>query len=124
MLVPSRRAGIGSTYNSCEDIATTPASSEVDERPNMGLLASPVLTQERNAAPFRIYHSNIENVESRSSHVPTRTGRPAAMYSHKRKSSRDSHVLVSHSERESFLSIEQSAISLNCKPIMPPKEKK
>ena len=85
MLVPSRRAGIGSTYNSGEDIATTPASSEVDERPNMGMLASPALTQERNAAPFRIYHSNIENVVSRSSHVPTRTERAEAMYSDKRK---------------------------------------
>ena len=27
-------------------------------------------------------------------------------------------------QRETFLSIEQSAISLNCKPIMPPTEKK
>ena len=48
MLLPLRRAGIGSTYNSGEDIATTPASSEVYERPNMGLLASPVVTQERD----------------------------------------------------------------------------
>ena len=47
---------------------------------------------ERNAAPLRIYHSNTENSESLSSPVPTRTGRPAAMYSHKRKSSRDAHA--------------------------------
>ena len=49
-LRPSRRAGTGSTYNSGEDIATTPASSEVDERPYMGLLASPVLTQGEGSA--------------------------------------------------------------------------
>ena len=42
-----RRASIGSTYNSGEDTATTPASSEVCERPNLGLLASLLLTQTR-----------------------------------------------------------------------------
>ena len=44
VLSPSRRASIGSTYNSGEDIATTPALSEVDGRQNLGLLASPLLT--------------------------------------------------------------------------------
>ena len=39
MLLPSRRASDGSTYNSGEDIATTPASSEMDERQSMGMLA-------------------------------------------------------------------------------------
>ena len=39
VLSPPRRASIGSTYNSGEDIATTPALSEVDGRPNLGLLA-------------------------------------------------------------------------------------
>ena len=47
MLSPSRRASIGSTYNSGEDIATTLASFEVDEKTNLGMLASPLLTQER-----------------------------------------------------------------------------
>ena len=45
MLLPSRRANTGSTCNSGEDIAATPASSEVDGRPNWGMLASPVFTQ-------------------------------------------------------------------------------
>ena len=31
-LLPSRKASIGLTYNSGEDIVTTPAVSEVDER--------------------------------------------------------------------------------------------
>ena len=48
MLLPSRRASIGSTYNSGEDIAT-PASSEMDERQCMGMLASPLFTQKRDA---------------------------------------------------------------------------
>ena len=47
MLLPSRTACIGSTYNSGEDIATTLASSEVDEGLNLGMLASPLLTQKR-----------------------------------------------------------------------------
>ena len=33
MLLPLRKASIGSTYNSGEDIATSQSSSEVDERP-------------------------------------------------------------------------------------------
>ena len=44
----SRKASVGSSYNSGEDVATTRASSEVDERPNLGVLASPLLTQERD----------------------------------------------------------------------------
>ena len=47
MLSPPRRASIGSTSNSGEETATTPASSEVGERPNLGLLALLLLTQTR-----------------------------------------------------------------------------
>ena len=47
MLSPSRRASIGSSYNSGEDIATTRASSELDGRQNWGVLASPLFTKER-----------------------------------------------------------------------------
>ena len=85
MLLPSRQASLGSTYNSREDIATTPASSEVDERQNVGMLASPPFTQKReaSAAPSRIYHSNRENYVSSSS---TSTRKPVAMYSHTRES--------------------------------------
>ena len=56
ILLHPRKASIGSTYNSGED--TTPAASEVDERSNLGKLASPLSTQEREASaiPFRIYN--------------------------------------------------------------------
>ena len=46
-LLPSRKASIGMTCNSGEDIVTTPAVLEVDERSDLGMLASPLLTQER-----------------------------------------------------------------------------
>ena len=62
MLLPSRRASIGPTFNSGEHIATTTASSELDERQNLGMLASPLFIQRRgaSAAPLRICHSDRE----------------------------------------------------------------
>ena len=90
VFLPQRKASMhwfDLQYNSGEDIATTLASSEVDERPNWGMLASPLLTRvtrrETSAAPSRIYNSNRENSESRSSRVPTSTERPVAMHSHR-----------------------------------------
>ena len=50
MPLPPRRASSVSTYHSGEDIATTLASSEVDERPDLGMLASPLFTQTRQAS--------------------------------------------------------------------------
>ena len=47
-LLPSRKARTGSTDNSVEDSVTTPAVSEVDERSDLGMLASPLLTQEED----------------------------------------------------------------------------
>ena len=57
---------------------------------SMGMLASPLFTQKRDAcaAPAGIYHSSRANSVSRSSHTPV-TGKLVAMYSHKRKSRRD-----------------------------------
>ena len=57
-------------------------------RPNLGMLASPLLTQERGKCSSiqDFYHSNRESSESRSSHVPADSERPVAMFSHKRKS--------------------------------------
>ena len=53
-LLPSGKASIGSTHNSGEDIVTTLAVSEVDERSDLGKLASPLLSQERDKRePFR-----------------------------------------------------------------------
>ena len=81
VLSPSRRASVGSTDNSGED---------VDERQSMGMLASPLFAQKReaSAAPSRNYHSEREDSVSSSPHIPA-MGKPVAMYSHKRKSSRD-----------------------------------
>ena len=48
LLLPSRKTSTGSTYNSGEEIVTTPAVSEVDERSSLGMLASPLLTKDRD----------------------------------------------------------------------------
>ena len=53
-LLPSRKASSETTHNSGEDIVTTLAVSEVDERSDLGKLTSPLLSQERdNRKPFR-----------------------------------------------------------------------
>ena len=90
MLSLSRGASTGSTDNSGENIGATSAVSEMDERQNLGMLTSPLLTQERetSAAPFRMYHSHKKNSESRSSPVPTSTVRPVAMHSQGKVKSR------------------------------------
>ena len=46
VLLPSRTASTGSTYNSGEDMSTALAESEVDERSDLGLLASPLVTRQ------------------------------------------------------------------------------
>ena len=46
-LLPLRKGSTGSTCKSGEDIATTPAVSAMDERSNLGMLASQLLSQER-----------------------------------------------------------------------------
>ena len=53
--LPSRRASFCSVNNSGQGATTTPGSSEVDERQSMGVLASPLLMQKReaSAAPAR-----------------------------------------------------------------------
>ena len=57
-LLPSRRVSIGSTYNSGEDIAAAPASSEVDKRQHFGKVGSTAVYTgegEAGAAPSRIF---------------------------------------------------------------------
>ena len=87
--LPSRRASFCSVYNSGEDATTTLVSSEVDERQNMVVLASPLLMHksEARAAPARICHSTGESSMSGSSYIRN-AGRPVAICSHKGKSSR------------------------------------
>ena len=127
MLLPSGKASIGSTCNSGVDISTTPSLSEVDERPNLGMLALPLFTQgKRHVQLHSGFITLTGKVLSQVHHTfqPV-MGSPVAMCSHKKKSRRNSNVLQeSYSERESFLGIEKFAISLNCEQLIPLKEKK
>ena len=75
------------------------------EDKNLGMLASPLFTHKReaSAAQSRIYHPNSEISVSCSSHIPCSAGKRVAMYSHKRKPSRDpksSQESCSERERE------------------------
>ena len=102
MLLPSGTASICSTCNSGDHVATIPVSSEVVERHNVGMLASPLFTQKReaSAAPSRIYHSSRENSVSYLSHPLFLQGNLLRCI-HKRKWSRDPKSLQeSCSERE------------------------
>ena len=82
-LLPLGRANFGSTYNSGH------LCLRKWMRRSMRMLASLLFAQkgEASAAPAGTFHSNRENSVSRSSHIPV-TGKPVAIYSHKRKSSR------------------------------------
>ena len=100
VLSPPRRASIGSTYNSGEDSATTPALSEVDGRLNLGLLASPLLTEERQVQLHPGLHSHTGKMLCQVHHTfHTSTERLVAMYSHWRMSSLDVFQ-ESYSERK------------------------
>ena len=100
--LPSRRATFCYVYTSSEDATPTPVSLEVDERQRLGMLALPLRVQKReaSAALARIYHSTGESSMSSSSHIRI-ARRPFAMYSQKRKSSRDAgSVQETHSASE------------------------
>ena len=92
-LLFQRRTSRASTYHSGEDTAATPNDSEVDDSHIVGLLASPLYTQEREASadPSRIYHSNGENSVSSSSFFRQNVGNPARGCSHKKKSGTELH---------------------------------
>ena len=47
IMLPSRKGRIGLTSYSADDLATTPAASEVGERSDLGMLASLLFSQER-----------------------------------------------------------------------------
>ena len=63
------------------------------------MLASPLYLQEREASADRsqVYHSYRVNSVSSSSRFHASAGKPAAVFSHKRKSSQESH-----SDRDGF----------------------
>ena len=74
---------------SAESIATLPPESDLDDEQTRNMLASPLYLQERevSADRSRVYHSFRENSVSSPSHFRDSAGKPAAVFSHKRKSS-------------------------------------
>ena len=88
-----RSTNRASTCNSGEDTVAIPIDSEVADAQIVGMLASPLYTQEREASadPSRAYHSNRENSVSNSSFFDKSAGKPAPEFSHKRKSITELH---------------------------------
>ena len=81
-----------STYDSAESIASQPPESDLDSEQLREMLASPLYLQEKEASAdrSRVYRSYRENSVSSSSHFLANAGRPAAVFSHRRKSSQES----------------------------------
>ena len=82
-----------STCDSAESIATLPPESDLDDEQIRDMLASPLYLQEKEASADQpqVYHSCRENSESSSSRYRASAVRPAAVFSHKRKSNQESH---------------------------------
>ena len=82
-----------STYDTSESIATRPPESDLDDDPIQNMLASPLYFFEREASADRslVYHSFRQNSLSSSSRFRASAERPAAVFSHERKSSQESH---------------------------------
>ena len=80
-----------STYDSAESIETPPPESDLDGKQIRSVLASPLYLQDREGSADRprVYHSFIENSVSSSSHCRASGGRPAAVFSQKRKVSQE-----------------------------------
>ena len=78
-----------STYDSAESIATLPPGSDLDDEQIRKMLASPLHLQDREACADRprVYHSFRENSVSSSPQFRESARKPAAVFSHKRKSS-------------------------------------
>ena len=123
-LLHSRKASIGSTYNSGEDIVTTLAVSQVDERSDLGMLASPLLTHERDR------RDSFQNLSLKwrkfcGAFVPVR--RDPWRCAQTKENHVETQMLcrsLIRKERGFCLSIEKSATSLNCELIKLPEDKK
>ena len=110
-LLPSSKASICSTCDSGDDIITAPAVSEVDERSDLGMLASPLSTLERQVRPHSEFITRTENVLRHVHHtfVPVR-GIPW-----RRAQTRENRIGTQnverepYSEREGFLSERREA---------------
>ena len=80
-----------STFDTSDRIATHPPESDLDDEQIRNMLAPPLYLQEREASAdrSRVYHSFRENWVCSSSPFRESAGKPAAVFSHKRKSSQD-----------------------------------
>ena len=85
------RPSMTSTYDSAESVATLPPEPGLDDEQIRNMLASPLYLQEREASADRprVYHSFREYVVSSSSHFREGAEKPAALFSHTRKSSQE-----------------------------------
>ena len=103
------------------------AVSEVDERSDLGMLALPVLRQEREtSATHSEFITRMEKVVTHLSHVRTSTVklyRDVAKQENIKSRLKMFYWSLIQKEKEFFLSIEKSAISLNCELIKLSKEK-
>ena len=86
------RPSVTSTYDSAESTTTPPLKSDLDDEQIRNMLASPLYSQEREAGADRpqVYHSCRETCVSSSSLFRANAGSPAAVFSHKIKSSQES----------------------------------
>ena len=86
------RPGMTLTYDSAESIASQPSESDLVSEQLRDMLASPLYLQEKEASAdrSRVYRSYRKNSVSSSSHFLANAGRPAAVFSHRRKSSQES----------------------------------
>ena len=82
------RPSVTSTCDSAESITTRPPESDLDDEQMRNMLASG--EREASADRSRVCHSYRENSVSSSSRFRASAGRPAAVFSHKRKSREES----------------------------------
>ena len=87
---------LSSNQDSAESTAT-PQEADLDDEPIRALLASPRYPPERDASAERsqIYHSERENLMSRSSQDPISRGKPVTLFSRQSRLNQDAF-----SERE------------------------
>ena len=85
------RPSMTSTCDSAESIATIPPESDLDDEQVRNTPVSPLYLQKREASAdrSRVYHSLREKSVSSSSHFREGAGKPAAMFSQKRKLSQE-----------------------------------
>ena len=87
------RSCVTSTYDSAESVATIPPESDLDDKQIRDMLASPLYLQEREkeVQTNREFMTLTEKAMSSSSRFRASAVKLAAMFSHKRKSSQESH---------------------------------